>query len=89
MAQYAVNLVALMNVSKMPEHLPLYMLLRGVVTEQVVQDDIEELGNEALVVRDDVSAERWEAIVKVVRFKFSATGFPLYKNNGKGWRRLR
>jgi hypothetical protein len=88
MARYAVNLVGLMCLSKMAEHLPLYLLLKGIVTEEVVMDK-NRLGTEALVVSGDVSAERWQAIVKVVRLKFGAAQFPLYENRGKGWRRLR
>jgi hypothetical protein len=87
-SQYAINLVALMSLSKMPEHLPLYLLLKGIVTEQVIMD-ARRLGTEALVVRGDVSAERWSAIVKIVRMKFNAESFPLYDNCGTGWRRLR
>ncbi len=86
--RYAINLVALMNLSKTPEHLPLYLLLRGIVTETMVQDN-HRLGTEALVVSEDVSAERWDAIAKIVRMKFSPESFPLYQNLGKGWRRLR
>jgi hypothetical protein len=85
--QYAVSLVGLLNVCKQPEHLPLYWLLENIVTTTVVAKG-HTLGTEALVVRDDVSAERWEAIVKVVQMKFRPAAFPLYENAGKGWRRI-
>jgi hypothetical protein len=85
--QYAVSLIGLLNVSKRPEHLPLYWLLKDIVSETVVAK-CHVLGTEALIVRDDVSAERWQAIVKVVQMKFHPAAFPLYENSGKGWRRI-
>lgn len=89
MKQYAVNLVAFMNVSKQPEHLPLAWLLNGVTTETVVHcSEHDRLGTEAVLIREDVTEERWQAIVKVVQMKFRPTEFPLYENAGKGWTRI-
>lgn len=86
--RYAVNLVALMNLSKMPEHLPLYLLLKGIVTGEVVNSQLGILGTDALLVQKDVPRERWDAIVKVVRMKFRPAMFPLYENVGRRWTRL-
>ena len=86
--RYAVSLIGMMNLSKQPEHLPLYVLLRQIVTPTVIAND-DRLGTEALVVRDDVGRERWDAIVQVVRMKFRPEQFPLYENSGSGWKRLR
>jgi hypothetical protein len=68
--KYAVNLVGLMNLKLMPQHWGVYWLLRDIVTDTVVQDKGETMGHEALLVRDDVSTERWQAIVKIIRMKW-------------------
>ena len=83
----AVNLVQLMSIARTPQHLPLFLLLRGVVTETTVST-LDNMGHTALLVRDDVSEERWRAIVRVVRLKFPRWEFPLYEKVG-GWRYVR
>ena len=67
---YAVNLVALVELTYMPQHLPLLWLLRDIVTETRIQP-LPGMSHEALLVADDVSAERWHAIVEIVRKRFS------------------
>ncbi len=84
--RYAVNLYALMNASQQIELLPVYWLLRGIVTESVEQIDRQRASKDSLLVRDDVGEERWTAIVKVIRLKARKSEFPLYQNDGKGWR---
>ncbi|MBN1137740.1 MAG: hypothetical protein JXM73_14225 [Anaerolineae bacterium] len=82
---YAVNLVGLMGLGRELGALPLYLLLRGIVTEQVVQAG-SGMGHEALVVRDDVPAERWRAIVAVVRSRYWRVELPLYERVSGRWR---
>lgn len=88
---YAVNLIALMNLSMQgPAGLPLLALLRGIVTEEVVLpmgDGV--LGHDALLVSEDVSQERWEAIVKLIRMKLPRYEFPLYAQTKSGWKNVK
>lgn len=71
-----------------PKNLPLLLVLREVVTEKVVLP-IKRFGHEALLVKPDVSAERWEAIVKVIRKKLPYYEFPLYEKRDGRWRTIR
>jgi hypothetical protein len=78
-----------MSLTKEMRHLPLYILLRGIVTEQTISP-LSGMGHEALVVSDGVTAERWQAICAVVRMKFRYADFPLYeKRPGKGWKTIK
>jgi hypothetical protein len=87
---YAVNLVALMNLSMQgPTGLPLLVLLRGIVTETVIEARRDAMGTEALLVRDDIGHERWEAIVKLIRTKLPHYEFPLYEKTERGWRNIK
>lgn len=88
---YAVNLIALMNLSMQGlTGLPLLILLREIVTEEVVLPmGNTVLGHDALLVRKDVSRERWEAIVKLIRTKLPHYEFPLYEKTQNGWKNVR
>jgi hypothetical protein len=88
---YAVNLIAMMNLAQEgPAGLPLLALLRGIVTEDVVLPmGNGVLGHDALLVREDVSQERWEAIVKLIRTKLPRNEFPLYEKTDRGWRNIK
>lgn len=48
------------------------------MTEEIVQP-LPGMGHEALLVRGDVAADRWQAICQIVRKKFSYPQFPLYE----------
>lgn len=84
----AVNLVAFMNTARVPEYLPLWLVLREIVTEQVVQPVKGKPGHDALFVRDDVSAERWQAIVEIIRRRLKKNQFLLYEKMKGRWRRV-
>lgn len=86
---YAVNTVALMNASRMPEYLALWLMSRQVVTEQTVQPVRGKPGHDAVLVRDDVSAERWQAIAQIVRMRLEKTQFPLYEKANGCWKKVR
>ena len=88
---FAVNLIAMMNLSMQgPTGLPLLVLLRGIVTEEVIRPSGREvLGHDALLVRADVSQERWAAIVKLIRTKLPRYEFPLYEKGNGGWRNVK
>ena len=88
---YAVNLIAMMNLVKQgPTSLPLLALLRGIVTEEVVLPMGQGvLGHDALLVREDISQERWEAIVKLIRMKLPHYEFPLYEKTERGWKNVK
>jgi hypothetical protein len=86
---YAVNVVALLNASKEPPHLPVWLLLREIVTEQVVTPVSDVPGHDALLVRGDVKADRWNAIVSLIRKRFRKAEFPLYeKTRGSRWEKV-
>ncbi|NIV29317.1 MAG: hypothetical protein GWN58_07360 [Anaerolineae bacterium] len=84
---YAIGLVAMMSLREQPQHLPIYMLLRGIATETVVHTKPKhfDLGA-ALLVRDDVTPERWQAIVQICRKKFTKSDLPLYERHAGRWR---
>jgi len=88
LVMYAINAVALLNASRMPEHLALWLVLREMVTEQTVQPVKNVPGHDAVLVRDDVDADRWQAIVQIVRRRFKKNEFLLYaKENGR-WKKV-
>ena len=90
MTEYAVHLAGMLELTRRPANLPLLLLLRGVVTETVVRPRGEETwGHDALLLRDDVTPERWGAIVKLIRGKFRYHEFPLYEKGQRGWRTIR
>lgn len=83
---YAVNLISFGGLTRELKHLPLYLLLRGIVTETVIQADKKRPTHDALLVSGDVDKERWEAICQLVRLKFRKAQFPLYLKTKNGWR---
>ena len=89
MARYAVNLVAMAELTQRVEGLPLWLLLRDIVTEQVVSPDPNRPGHDALLVCSDVDGERWRAIVLLVRREFKKYEFPLYKKLRTRWRQVK
>lgn len=82
---FAINLVAFLNLSKTPSMLPLYLLFRGIVSETVMNPYPSRDGHTALLVREDVSKERWDAIVKIVRTKIPKRELLLYQKD-KRWK---
>ncbi len=71
--------MAFLNLSKTPSVLPLYLLFRGIVSETVMNPYPSRDGHTALLVREDVSKERWNAIVQIVRLKVPKHELPLYQ----------
>lgn len=86
--QFAVNLVSLLGLTREPKYLPLYLLLKGIVTETVIQPEKHRPAHDALLVSSDITQERWEAIVKIVRLKFRYNELPLYQKEKSGWRKM-
>ena len=70
------------------EHAALYIVLRQIVTEEVVMDP-DRFGTEALVVRDDLKPGQFLAIARILQMRFRPEEFPLYENKNKDWRRLK
>ncbi|MBN2129041.1 MAG: hypothetical protein JW741_06065 [Sedimentisphaerales bacterium] len=85
---YAVNTVALMNASKMPEYLALWLVLRDIVTAEIVEPVRGVPGHNALLVRDDVSVERWQAVVAIVRKRLEKNQFPMYEKSNGRWKQV-
>jgi hypothetical protein len=86
---FAVNLIAMAELTREPKHLPLLLLLRGVVSQKTVKT-LKGMGHEALLVKDDIAMEQWSAIVALIRKRFRYTEFPLYEKAPQGhWRALR
>lgn len=83
---YAVNLVSFGGLTREPKHLPLYLLLKDIVTSEVIQADKKRPVHDALLVSEDVTGERWEAICQIIRLKFRRAEFPLYLKTKKGWK---
>jgi len=80
----------MMELTRDPRGLALLLLLKSIVTETAVWPVRgKEWGHQAFLVADDVSAERWEAIVKIIRKKFRYDQFPLYERAGSGWKAVR
>jgi len=46
-------------------------------------------GHDALLVRDDVGAERWRAVMLLVRREFKKYEFPLYEKLRTRWRQVK
>jgi hypothetical protein len=79
-----------MELTREPTGLPLLLLLRGIVTEQTVCPiPGKDISHQAVIVREDVSAERWQAIVKLIRTKYRYQQFPLYEKTARGWKTVR
>ena len=87
--QHAVNLTAMLELTRDPTGLPLLMLLRGIVTDQIVNPYPDKFTTAALLVRDDTPLERWQAIVQLIRKRYPYNQFPLYKKGPRGWRAIR
>lgn len=86
----AVSLVALSALTRDPTGLPLWLLLREIVTEEVVVPQPTKFASAALLVREDVPPERWEAIVKLIRKKYRHYEFELFEKKGvRGWGKIR
>ena len=85
MTQYAVNLIAMLNASKQIELLPVYLILRTIITDTVIHTDKDVPEKDALLVRDDIEPERWNAIAKIIRLRIDKHTFPLYVKE-KRWR---
>jgi hypothetical protein len=88
---YAVNLIAMAELTRDIENLPLLLLLRNVVLVRgPTVKTLRGIGHEALLVKDDVTAERWNALVLLIRKKFRYAEFPLYEKKLRGhWRAVR
>jgi len=85
----AVNLIGFMNTSKMTEHLPLWLVLRPLLTDSTVQPVPARPGHDAVLVRDDVSEEQWRAIVAIIRQRFDKANFPLWERGSRGgWKMI-
>ena len=89
-AEYAVSLSAMLELTREPSGLPLLMLLRGIVTEQVIEPFPEKaFAHQGLLVRGDVEPEQWQAIVKLIRNKYRYDQFPIYEKGARGWKTVR
>jgi hypothetical protein len=82
---YAVNLVAFMNTAKSIDLLPLWLLFKDIVTKQIVRPYPTKMGHDAVLVRSDVSKERWCAVVQIVRTKLNKNEFLLYTRARGRW----
>ena len=80
----AINLIAFMNTARQTEHLPLYVVLRDIVSKEVIQIDKKRPGHSALLVKPSVDLDRWEAIVAIIRLRFTRVEFPLYVRGSRG-----
>jgi hypothetical protein len=84
---YAISMIAMLSLQEQPEHLPIYLLLRGIATETVVHTKPERIDfGAAFLVRDDVTPERWQAIVQICRKKLTKSQLPLYERSAGRWR---
>ena len=81
--QYAINLVAFLNSSRMINHFPLYLLLKNIVTKTVVHPYPNRAGHTALLVKEDINQEQWQAIFTIIRLKLSKRDFQLYEKRGR------
>lgn len=88
---YAVSLSAMLELTRDPTGFPLLMLLRQVVTEQVVEPFPEKaFVHQGLLVREDIEPERWQAILKLIRTKYRYGQFPVYAKGARGgWKTVR
>ena len=88
---YAVSLTAVMELAREPSGLPLLLLLRDVVTEQVVEPfPTKPFAHQGLLIRPDVPIERIEAIVKLIRQRYRYSQFPIYRKGIRGgWKTVR
>ena len=87
---YAINIPAMMGLTREPSGLPLLLLLRSIVTETVVSPiKGKEFAHQAFLVSEEVSEERWNAIVTLIRKKYSYNRFPLYRRTARGWKTVR
>ena len=79
----AINLVAWLNITRAPELLPLMLVLREVVTQEIVKP-LGKMGHTALVL-DIGTDEQWCALLAIIRSKYRKAELPLYLYNG-GWK---
>ena len=87
---YAVHLPSMLELTRQPAGLPLLMLLKDIVTEEVFCPvPGKDWSHQALLVSDDVSADRWAAIVKLIRKKYRYQEFPLYERKNGAWKTIR
>lgn len=88
--EYAVHLASMMELIREPCGLPLLALLQGIVTEDVFCPmPGKDWSHQALMVREDVGAERWQAIVKLIRRVYRYEQFPLYEKRNGRWKTIR
>ena len=85
---YAVGLMAMAELTRTATGLPLLILLKGIVEETPIQT-MRGMQHQALPVRDGVSRERWQAIVKLIRSRYRYPEFPLYEKTKGYWRAVR
>ena len=84
---YAVGVIAMLELGRRVEHLAVKLLLEGILTAETVDTRPSHFDKGlAFLVREDVSAERWQAIVKVVRLRFRKAELPLYVKSGGSWK---
>jgi hypothetical protein len=90
MPDYAVNLGAMMELTREPSGLALLLLLKSITVEQpFCPVPGKDYAHQALPVGDDVSEDRWNAIVAIIRKKYSYQRFPLYRRTKRGWATVR
>ena len=82
---YAVNLIAMAELTRDIKNLPLLSLLRGIVTEIEIQT-LPGMGHASLLVDESVTDERWSAIVQLIRTHYRYPEFPLYEKTRGYWR---
>ena len=87
---YAVNLGAMMGLTREPANLGLLTLLKNIVVEEpFCPVPGKDWAHQALPVRADISEDRWNAIVQLIRQKYRYHEFPLYRRTQRGWRTVR
>jgi len=86
----AVSLTGMLELTRNPSGLPLLMLLRDIVTEETVEPFPERaFAHQGLLVREDITPERWQAIVKLIRKQLKYHQFPIYEKGTRGWKTVR
>ena len=88
--QYAVNLGAMMELTRDSKTIGLLALLQGIVIDEpFCPVSGKDWSHQALPVKDDVTEERWNAIVHLIRQHYRYHEFPLYRRTKRGWRTVR
>ena len=82
---YAVNLMAIAELTRKPANLALWLVLRDFVTETEIQT-LPGMQHASLLVRDEIGPERWQAMVAIIRSRFSYPAFPMYEKTQGYWR---